>query len=157
TQSFPATGADCSGHGGGVGYSITLASGDSDTGNDFGNFQNATKTGTKVVHRKGNGAKDTGEPGLSGGTIHLVGTDGRGNAVHVHATTNGSGAYTFSVAPGSYTVCETIPSGYTQSFPTSGADCSAHGGGLGYAITLTSGQADTDNDFGNFQNATVSG
>jgi hypothetical protein len=157
TQSFPATGADCSGHGGGVGYSITLASGDSDTGNDFGNFQNATKSGTKFVDTNGNGAKDTGEPGLSGVTIHLFGTDGRGNAVHVHATTNGSGAYTFSVAPGSYTVCETVPSGYTQSFPTSGADCSAHGGGLGYAITLTSGQADTDNDFGNFQNATVSG
>ena len=157
TQSFPPSGADCSGHGGGVGYSITLASGDTDSGNDFGNFQNATKSGTKFVDTNGNGARDTGEPGLAGVQIHLFGTDGRGNTVHVHATTDANGAYSFSVAPGSYTVCETVPTGYTQSFPTSGANCAAHGGGLGYAITLTSGQTDSDNDFGNFQNATVSG
>src|SRR6266508_730655 len=82
-----------------------------------------------------------------------------GNAVHEHATTDVNGDYSFSVAPGSYTVCETVPTGFTQSFPTAGADCTGHDGasGFGYAITLTSGETDSGNDFGNFRNATKSG
>ena len=54
---------------------------------------------------------------------------------------------------GLYTVCETIPAGYVQSMPNSGPDCSGHddAGGRGYAITLSSGEEDSGNDFGNFQ------
>jgi hypothetical protein len=162
TQSFPTSGPSCAGHTGasGIGYSITLSSGQVDSGNDFGNFRNATKTGTKFDDLNADGDRDAGEPGLAGVTIHLFGTDGLGNAVHVHRTTDANGAYSFSVPPGTYTVCETVPIGYTQSFPSSGADCSVHTGtpgAKGYAITLTSGQLDSGNDFGNFQNAIVSG
>jgi SdrD B-like domain len=140
------------------GYAIVVTSGSTDTGNDFGNFQNATKTGTKFDDLDADGAaREAGEPGIAGVTIHLFGTDGLGNALHEHATTDANGDYTFTVRPGSYTVCETAPAGYTQSFPSSGADCSGHGGGFGYAITLTSGQTDSGNDFGNFRNATISG
>lgn len=71
-------------------------------------------------------------------------------------TTGTNGDYSFSVPPGNYTVCEILQAGWYQSFPASGADCSAydsvHGvthGPVGYAITLISQQVDADNDFGN--------
>jgi hypothetical protein len=161
TQSFPTSGPSCAGHSGasGIGYSVTLTSGSTDSGNDFGNFQNGTKSGTKFEDLNANGVRDVGEPGVQGVQIHLFGTDGRGNAVHLHATTDANGAYSISAPPGSYTACETVPAGYTQSYPTSGPSCSGHSGasGIGWAVTLTSGSLDSGNDFGNFRNATISG
>src|SRR5262249_33134257 len=138
------------------GYAFTMAGSDQ-PGNDFGNFHNATKSGTKFEDVDGDGAaRETGEPGIAGVQIHLFGTDGLGTAVHLQATTDANGDSSIVAPPGSYTVCETIPSGYTQSFPASGADCSGHGGGFGYSITLASGDSDTGNDFGNFRNGTKS-
>jgi SdrD B-like domain len=161
TQSFPTSGVSCAGHTGasGLGYSITLASGDVDSGNDFGNFQNGTKSGTKFEDLNANGIRDLGEPGIANVQIHLFGTDGRGNPVHNHALTDSNGAYSISAPPGSYTACETVPTGYTQSFPTSGPSCAGHTGasGIGWAVTLTSGLLDSGNDFGNFRPATISG
>ena len=86
-----------------------------DTGNDFGNFQNGTKSGTKFDDLNANGQRDDGEPGIGGVEIHLFGTDNRGNAVHMHTNTANDGTYSFSAPPGSYTACETVPDGYTQS------------------------------------------
>ena len=70
---------------------------------------------------------DATETGLGGWEIHLFGTDGAGAAVHQHTTTDASGTYSFSVKPGTYTVCETISGkpGWVQSFP-SGTDCTGH-------------------------------
>ncbi len=163
TQSYPSSGPSCSGHtgAGGIGWSVTLTSGDTDSGNDFGNFQNGTKSGTKFVDTNGDGDRDTGEPGLDGVQIHLAGTDGRGNAVHLHTTTAGGGLYSFSAPPGSYTACETVPTGYTQSYPTAttpdSVACTSPHSGRGWTVTLTSGSTDSGNDFGNFQNGTISG
>jgi len=136
TQSYPASGS----------YTVTLASGDVDDGNDFGNFRNATKSGMKFHDLNGNGVND-GEPGLPGWTINLTGTDGMGNSVSASATTDENGDYSFSVPPGTYTVSEVLPSGWTQSYPASGS----------YTVTLASGDVDDGNDFGNFRNATKSG
>ena len=143
------------------GYAITVTSGSSDPGNEFGNFRRATKRGMKFNDLDADGVKEAGEPGLDGWRIHLFGTDGLGNAVHEHATTAGGGNYSFSLAPGSYTVCEELQSGWTQSFPNPGTDgsaCEGHSpdsggtmGPYGYGITLVSGQVDYDNDFGNSQ------
>jgi hypothetical protein len=167
TQSYPGSGANCTGHTDGgtftpapIGYAITLTSGQVDSGNDFGNFRNATKTGTKFSDLNGNGVWDTGEPGLMGWSIHLFGTDGLGNAVHQTTTTNASGVYSFSVAPGSYTVCEVMVADWTQTYPTAltpgAVDCSTHTdggtvtpGAWGWGITLTSNQTDSGNNFGN--------
>jgi hypothetical protein len=161
TQSFPTSGPSCSAHTGQstFGYTVTLTSGGTDSGNDFGNFRNGTKSGQKFEDVNGNGVKDATEPGVSGVQIHLFGTDGRGNAVHLHATTDVNGNYSISAPPGNYTACETVPAGYTQSFPTSGPSCSAHTGQstFGYTVTLTSNGTDSGNDFGNFRNVTVSG
>jgi hypothetical protein len=112
----------------------------------FGNFMNATKGGVKFEDVNGNGTKDAGDNGLSGWTINLTGTDGMGNAVSKTTTTDVNGNYSFSVPPGTYKVCEVLKTGWTQTYPT--------GDGCHY-VTLTSGQADTDNNFGNFKNVSV--
>jgi hypothetical protein len=165
-ESLPNTGssdkADCTVDTtlGAVGRAFTMAGADH-LGNDFGNYQNGTKSGTKFEDTNGNGVKDTGEPGLGGVEIHLVGTDGGGTAVHMHTTTAANGTYSFSAPPGSYTACETVPTGYTQSYPTAtttgSTACVAPHSGRGWAVTLTSGSTDSGNDFGNFRNGTKSG
>jgi protocatechuate 3,4-dioxygenase beta subunit len=140
-------------------HEITLTSGQVDANNNFGNFQNATKSGYKFHDLNKNGSWDAGEPALSGWDIHLFGS-GADGAVHLVATTNASGQYTFSVAPGSYTVCEILKTDWFQSYPTAATtgavDCSTHThggtvtpGAWGWGITLTSGQQDLDNNFGN--------
>jgi hypothetical protein len=152
-QSFPAPTDGC---GSGV-HSITLESGEIEQDNHFGNFRNATKAGVKFEDLDGDGVKDVGEPGVSGWTIYLFGTDGLGNSVDMSTDTDGTGAYSFSVPPGSYTVCEAQPAGWTQSYPDNGVDCTAKEGGDGWAITLTSNETDDDNHFGNWRYATKSG
>src|SRR5262249_59743142 len=73
---------------------------------------------------------------LQCGTINLVGADGQGNSVNLSTTTDANGKYSFSVAPGKYTVSEVQQSGWHQSAP----------GGTGtYVVTLTSGQTDSGN------------
>jgi uncharacterized repeat protein (TIGR01451 family) len=139
----------------------TFTSGAQVTDNNFGNYQNATKSGVKFEDMNANGVKDAGEPGLSGWTIQAF-VDANGNGtkdagettVANSAVTNASGAYSMSLTPGKYVVCEVLQAGWNQSFP-SGTACGA--GAAGYGITLTSGQLDSDNDFGNYRNATKSG
>ena len=123
TQTFPASGD----------YDIVLTSGETETGNDFGNFQQATKSGTKFNDLDGDGVRDAGEPGLVGWVIHLDGTDGLGQAVNLTDVTDANGDYSFTVNPGTYTVSEEQQAGWTQSFPASGD----------YDIVLTSGETET--------------
>jgi hypothetical protein len=131
-------------------WDVTLTSGQNDTGNDFGNYRNATKTGQKFHDLDGDGVKDAGEGGLSGWTINLVGTTGLGVAVNTSTVTDASGNYSFSVAPGTYTVSEVLQPDWFQSYPEIPGDGD-------WDVTLTSGQNDTGNDFGNYQYAIKSG
>lgn len=79
-----------------------------------------TLTVTKYNDLNGNGARDTGELGLSGWTI----TVSQNNAQIASGTTDGNGSLTFAnVAPGSYTVCETLQSGWTNTDPSNGSGC----------------------------------
>jgi hypothetical protein len=147
------------------GYAITVTSGSRESGNDFGNFQNATISGTKFKDANDNNARDAGEPGLGGWEIHLFGMDGMGNDVHRHTTTAADGTYSFTgVTPGSYTLCETTldaldPTlnhpGWIQTFPTTGPACAIHMpanetlGLVGHHVTAVSGGTHDNNDFGN--------
>ena len=86
-------------------------------------------------------------PGLrrarrAGATIHLFGRTVRGNAVHLHTTTGADGTYSFSAPPGGYTACETVPTGYTQSYPTATRRFGAapRRRGLGYTVTSDLGR-----------------
>ena len=123
--------------------------------------QDGLKTGHKFKDLDGDGIKDDGEPGLAGVEIHLFNA---GLSYHAHTLTDGSGNYSFTVPagflPGSFTACETVPAGYTQTFPnpgTDGANCDSHPAtvngpvGLhGYTFPLAPGQTHAGNDFGNF-------
>jgi protocatechuate 3,4-dioxygenase beta subunit len=139
TQSYPAAPGT---------YTETLKSGDESKNNDFGNHRQATKSGYKWHDLNADGVWDAGEPGLSGWTIRLKGTDGMGNPVDLSTTTDADGKYSFTVTPGTYTVSEDLQIGWKQSFPA--------GDGT-WKITLTSGETDNNNNFGNYKNATKSG
>ncbi len=72
-------------------------------------------------------------------------------------TTNGSGQYSFDLDPGRYVILEEKRIGWTQTEPgtvvNNGFDAAL--AAKGYAITLTSGQADTDNNFGNHKQRVI--
>ena len=131
TQSFPATAA-C---GTSRRLGITLTSGQLDSGNDFGNWTTATKTGMKFNDLNGDGVKDAGEPGLPGWTINAY-ADANGNGIRdlgenmVAATDrpNASGVYTLTLNPGRYVVCEVQQAGWIQSFPAASAGSDVLGG-----------------------------
>ena len=107
TQSYPATGT----------YAFELESGIAGPTNiDFGNWRTTGFSGMKFEDLNGNGAKDSGEPGLAGWTIKLM---KEGTEV-ARTQTAADGTYSFSgVAPGSYTVEEEVQAGWTQSYPAS--------------------------------------
>src|SRR5207245_813544 len=88
TQSFPTGNTRCAAVSGlgQAGYALTVSSNSSESNNDFGNFQQGTKSGQKFNDLNGNGTKDSGEPGLSGWTIRAYSdTDGDGTLSAVEA------------------------------------------------------------------------
>lgn len=125
---------------------------------DFGNYQNGTKSGMKYKDMNSNGAHNAGEPGLSGWNIIAYSDDGDGvlDSSDSYATsmlTGAGGLYSFSLTPGDYIVCEVAQTNWQQKAPSNtvcGADPFSAGlAAGGYAVTFTSGQTDTGNDFGN--------
>jgi len=94
-------------------------------------------SGYKWNDENENGVWDSGEEGLSGWTIKLSGDE-------VDSTvTSSSGYYIFdNLLPGSYTVSETLKTGWTRTYPT--------GSGT-YSRTLNSGDNVQNLNFGNMQ------
>src|SRR6185369_1596326 len=134
----------------------TLTSGEASTDNDFFNYQEATKSGTKYEDLNANGSFDEGEQGLAGWTIvaYTAGDDGvfgTGDDVEEgSATTNANGDYMITgLTPGEYQFREVMSDAQVA------AGWIASSGPI--TETLTSGQASTDNDFFNYQEATKSG
>jgi hypothetical protein len=67
------------------------------------------------------GQVDFGEPGISGVTIRLSGTDDLGVSVNLSQTTDADGAYAFLyLRPGHYYLSETQPAGYSQGIDSVG-------------------------------------
>jgi hypothetical protein len=135
---------------------------------NFGNFQKATISGMKFKDKDANGAKDSTDTGLSGWDIRIYKDtsvtganagvlDSGDTLVDTQTTSSASatlGQYTsIALAPGTYFVCERIgnQSGWAQTFPGTGASCSAFAGNAakGYKLTITSGTNQSDKDFGN--------
>src|SRR5439155_1227904 len=81
-----------------------LPSGGSDTSVDFGYYKPITIGDFVWTDSNANGIQNTGEAGIQGVTLTLTGTTGAGVSVTDHATTNASGLYSFTEAPGTYTV-----------------------------------------------------
>lgn len=127
----------------------------------------ASKSGTKFHDLNANGVKDAGDPGLSDWTINLyqdTGTKGSydGEAVYKTTTTDSNGAYAFSnLFSGDYIVCEVLKASWLQSAPTTAPSGetlvpNCPGTTKGYAFTM-GGTNRTSNDFGNYQQGTISG
>jgi SdrD B-like protein len=107
----------------------------------FGNRAlTASIAGMKFNDANGNGVLDAGEAGVAGVTIVLTSsTPGQGSPVMT--TTDSAGNFSFSnVTPGTYTVSEVLPPGFTQTVP---------GGGGNIPVTVAAGDAKTGLLFGN--------
>lgn len=91
---------------------VNLAAGGT-AGASFGDQASGTVGGVVYEDVNGNGLQEAGEPGLGGVSIRLLATVGQ-----VSTVTGGDGTYRFtSVIPGSYTVEETDPAGYSSTTP----------------------------------------
>ncbi len=104
------------------------------------------------------GVMQTGEAGIGGVTVTLVGVDIFGDAVNDSTTTNPDGSWSFDDLPsGTYTVTETHPTDYLD-----GLDAVGPAGGTVAddelsSIVVAAGDDATDNDFGELVGASVSG
>ena len=112
--------------------------------------------GMKYLDLDKDGTKDAGEPGLQSWDVHLFNT---GLTVSETATTGVDGNYSFTVPVGDYYVCEIQETGWSQSGPATGPDCSqfdaAHSvthGPVGYNVAVVAEQVVQGKDFGNRPN-----
>lgn len=130
-------------------HAITISAGERFTDKDFGNFKTGSISGVKYNDVNGNGIKDIGDLGIPGWTITLTGPSGT-----VSKVTGPNGEYKFDgLLIGTYTVSETMPSGYIQTAPAVSTTGSAT-----YIVPIsTSGQDVPDQDFGNFKLGEVYG
>ncbi len=136
---------------------IAVTSGETGTGYDLAEYQASSISGTAYNDLNGNDV-DNSEPGLAGVTVTLTGTNGLGNPVTLTTTTAANGTYSFTgLAPGSYTVTETLPAGYTAE----AGDVGSLGGTAGTekvsTVTVTSGEAGTNYNFGQYLPGSIAG
>lgn len=134
-----------------------------DSGNDYVYLDDVSVTGELIPNgsisgHKWNdlsrdGVEDENEPILESWTISLYKND----ELVTSTTTDASGQYSFTgLEDGSYTVCEELPDVsplWHQSYPTSGAACD--NGTKGHSVTISSGSANPDKNFGNYQNGSL--
>jgi uncharacterized protein (DUF2141 family) len=118
-------------------YTVTLASGQGVQQKDFGNFKKGKISTYVFDDRNGNGYVNRGEKGLKDWQVRLRLPDGS----WITKSTDKDGYAEFSnLGPGSYTLRETVKSGWTQTSTNPAS------------ITITSGKESHDNDFGNKKN-----
>jgi hypothetical protein len=130
-------------------YTVQISGGNDVTGKDFGNFQFGSVSGTKFEDLNSNGIRDAGEVGLAGWNITINGTDSiTGTTVNQTTTTDANGNYNFTgLTAGTYTITETMQSGWVQTAPSTGF----------YTVTITSEAVITGQDFGNFHKGKITG
>ena len=105
---------------------INLPPGFSGTNNNFGEIHLGQLSGTVYYDGSAggynNGVQDAGEPGISGVTVQLSGTDSAGNPVTQSTTTDSTGHYQFTnLPPGTYKIVETQPTAYLDGKDTLGS------------------------------------
>jgi hypothetical protein len=131
-------------------HAVTVTSGSSTTGKDFGDWQDVAFTGTVYDDLNANGSQGTGELGVSGRTVTLDPGTPANLLDDVTTTTDPGGAYSFSnLVPGvAYTVSTTLPSGSL---------CSQPGGSCSYTATPSSGDGTATKDFGTYARGSIAG
>ncbi|MEZ5256693.1 MAG: SdrD B-like domain-containing protein [Ilumatobacteraceae bacterium] len=93
----------------------SLTAGTNHTSHDIGLVQDGSIAGQVIADRDHDGVADVGEPGISGVTVTLTGTDYLGNPITpVPVTTTGANFSFTGVLPGTYTLTETQPTDFGQ-------------------------------------------
>ncbi|HUY90417.1 MAG TPA: SdrD B-like domain-containing protein [Pirellulales bacterium] len=106
---------------------ITVTSGQTTSGTNFG--EQPSISGTVFVDLNGNGAMDSGEPGLVGATVFLNVDNSGSPTNNPHTTSSSTGTFSFNgQAAGTYTVMVQLPSGVTL---TTGTQTATVGSGSG--------------------------
>jgi SdrD B-like domain len=128
-------------------YTTTLAAGQNVTGENFGELQDVTISGTIFQDFNNNGIQDNGDPALPGWGVFI---DINKNGVYdpgidLRTFADANGKYSFTLLPGTYNVMQNPVSGWARTTPTTLPD----------VLTLAAGQSATVN-FGENQ-ATISG
>ncbi len=95
------------------------------TGNNFGELDPVSVSGTVYHDLDNDGVRDVGESGIFNVTITLTGLDDRGVTVNLSTTTASDGTYSFTnLRPSNgtgYTITQTQPAGFTDGIDTLGS------------------------------------
>lgn len=131
-------------------YSLSLASGSSQTKRDFGSFQLGSINGRVFRDNNHSGTRNTGEPYLAGWTVYidLNNNGSHDSAIEPSRVPNSSGSYEFLnlIGPG-HNFVRTVPqSGWTHSTPQNEL----------IDIVLSSGMTAANQNFGRFLGLTTS-
>ena len=126
---------------------VTLISGSSISGQDFGNFQLISVGGLKFQDMNGNGSQEGGDAGLGGWTIfNDANNNGILDAGESSTITAANGSYSLTgLGPGTIRIREVVSNPWIQTTPNP------------TAFTATSGSNRTGVNFGNFQRFSISG
>lgn len=113
--------------------------------------------GIVYADRNRNGVRDAGEDGISDVQLVLSGIDDQGTAVTMTAFTDTDGTYRFAdLRPGTYSIQETQPSGYSDGVDTIGSlggqlfNDDVDGNDQFFDIVLGAGQNGVGYEFGEF-------
>jgi uncharacterized repeat protein (TIGR01451 family) len=150
----------------GLAQIVKLASGENNTTIDAGVFAPASLGDRVWVDANANGQQDSGEAGVSGATVTLIGGGKDGlistaaDNTSVTTTTDANGAYKFAgLTPGvEYQVQFAAPAGSVFTAQDQGNDASdsdASGSGLSQIVKLASGENNTTIDAGVFAPASL--
>jgi probable HAF family extracellular repeat protein len=120
-------------------YTVTLNAGQTLSNLNFANTQLAQISGTVFVDANGNGKQDPSEPGLANQIVYLdLSNTGVLGPNDPTAITNSTGAFAFTVNPGSYVVRLQPASDVTITTPAGGA----------YSVTVGEGGTNSSGLFG---------
>jgi len=164
TETQPAgflDGIDSAGSAGGVVgadtvTSIVLGAGVPATGYTFAELTPSTLSGAAYSDADNDGVFDAAETGIAGVTVTLAGTDDLGAAVLLTATTDATGAYSFTdLRPGTYTVTETQPAGFFDGIDTIGTQGGSVSANDELTISLAPATTGTGNLFGELEPAAI--
>jgi hypothetical protein len=134
---------------------IALNSNTAATGYNFGQFKVSSIAGTVYNDKNFDDALNCSDVGIAGVNVYLETMSG---AVVASTTSGSNGAYSFSgVAPGTYQIVESKPSGYTLEKGNVGTAGGTASTGSVTAITLQSGVNATGYNLAQFKSASPCG
>jgi SdrD B-like domain len=131
---------------------IQLGQGVTSISNNFGSVAASGVSGTVYSDNDHSRVLDASSTGLAGVTVQLTGTNDLGQQVMLTTQTNAQGIYGFgTLRPGSYTITDTPPSGYTPDAYNVGTINGVTTGsvsGASLVVTLPTGVTGVNYNFG---------